>query len=72
MADEGTGESFEIGAVSDAEDRRWQEYAERWGTDQYAEGPWTSPVERYVAWAYLVTTTPLRVWPMLVDLGLVD
>ena len=72
MADEGAGESLELGAICDEEDRRWQEYAERWGTDQYDEGPEASTVETYVYLAYLVVTTPLRVSLILYDLGLVD
>lgn len=72
VADQVTGESFELGGFCDEEARRWQEYAERWGPDQNDEGPGTSTVETYVALAYLVVTTPMRVWPILFDLGLVD
>ena len=68
-----SGQSTGLGAVrdEDEEDRRWQEYADRWGTDQWDEGPWTSTGTDYVALAYLVVSVPVRVWLLLLDLGVV-
>jgi hypothetical protein len=65
-------EDFQLCAVCDVEARRWQNYAELWGTHQYDDGPWTSTVVEYVALAYMVVSAPVRVWIVLVDLGVVD
>ena len=70
-ADERTRKSFELDAVCDEEARRWQDYADRWGTDQYDEGPRTWTVD-YVALAYAVASGSVRVWLVLLDLGLFD
>ncbi len=68
MANEDAEESFQLGAVCDVEARRWQDYAERWGTDQCDEGPWTSTVVDYVVLGYMVASPPVRVWLALADL----
>ncbi len=61
--------------LEDADSGRWRDYAERWGTDQYDEGFWTprrTAVLYYVALALMVLSLPIRVWVMLIELGLVD
>jgi hypothetical protein len=66
------GLSFGLCAACDVEARRWRDYAERWDTDQYDEGPSTWTVGRCADRAYKGASELVRVWLVLLDVGLVD